>query len=94
MKAAFAALPGNYRYFNHNFCRYETIFSPKLTVIVVNKRTHTRMFAQNKADQIGKSGNVPSGTVVDTGVTSKSLCDWYLNSSQGIQVFYKQKLSI
>lgn len=71
MKAAFAALPGNY--------------SPKLTVIVVNKRTHTRMFAQDKADQIGKSGNVPSGTVVDTVVTSKGLCDWYLNSSQGIQ---------
>ena len=63
------------------------LFSPGLTFIVVNKMHHMRNFATERGDQIGKSGNVPAGTIVDTNVTSKSLCDFYITSSQGIQVF-------
>lgn len=60
-------------------------YSPGLTFIVVNKMHHMRNFATERGDQIGKSGNVPAGTIVDTNVTSKSLCDFYITSSQGIQ---------
>ena len=45
-----------------------------------------RNFAINQGDQIGKSGNVPAGTIVDTNIVSKTLCDFYITSSQGIQV--------
>ena len=61
-------------------------FSPQLTYIVLNKKTHTRYFAADQKDQIGKSGNVPAGTIVDTNVVSKSMCDFYLTSAQGIKV--------
>merc|ERR1712227_128808 len=60
-------------------------YSPGLTYIVLNKKTHTRYFAANQKDQIGKSGNVPAGTIVDTNVVSKSMCDFYLTSAQGIK---------
>ena len=53
---------------------------------MLNKKTHTRYFAANQKDQIGKSGNVPAGTIVDTNVVSKSMCDFYLTSAQGIKV--------
>lgn len=63
----------------------DNTYNPGLTVIVVNKMHHTRFFASNEKDRVGKSQNVPAGTCVDTNITSKSLCDWYITSSQGIQ---------
>jgi len=60
-------------------------YNPGLTVIVVNKMHHTRYYATDPKDKIGKSQNVPAGTVLDTNVTSKNMCDWYITTSQGIQ---------
>lgn len=60
-------------------------YNPGLTFIVVNKMHHTRAFAADQKDMIGKSGNVPAGTLIDTNIVSKSRCDFYLAASQGIQ---------
>ena len=46
---------------------------------------HTRLFAENEKDRIGKSQNVPAGTLVDTNVVARDRFDFYLVSSQGIQ---------
>lgn len=69
-KEAFAALPA---------------FNPGLTFICVNKMHRTRLFCENEKDCVGKSKNVPAGTVVDQGLTAKDKFDFYLNSAQGIQ---------
>lgn len=59
-------------------------YQPLITFIVSQKRHHTRLFVQNPKDG-DRSGNVPAGTVVDTGITSTQDFDFYLNSHQGIQ---------
>jgi len=69
-KEAFASLPQ---------------FNPGLTFICVNKMHRTRLFCENANDRVGKSQNVPAGTVVDQGLTAKDKFDFYLNSAQGIQ---------
>ena len=60
-------------------------FKPAITFIVVQKRHHTRFFAENPRDQCGKSKNIPAGTVVDTDVCHPYEFDWYLCSHAGIQ---------
>ena len=66
---------------------YQTLISsPGLTFVCVNKMHHTRLFAENERDRIGKSQNVPAGTVVDSVINAKDRFDYYLNSAQGIQV--------
>jgi hypothetical protein len=40
----------------------------------------------NEADAIGRAGNVPPGTVVDTTVTHPSLQEYFLNSHNGMIV--------
>jgi len=59
-------------------------YKPPITIIIVQKRHHTRLFAQNK-DQTDRSGNILPGTVVDTDVCHPSEHDFYLNSHAGIQ---------
>jgi len=59
-------------------------YQPLITFIISQKRHHTRLFVQNPRDG-DRSGNVPAGTVVDTGITSTQDFDFYLNSHQGIQ---------
>ncbi|KAI3387227.1 hypothetical protein SNEBB_001627 [Seison nebaliae] len=70
IKKACRMLPGNY--------------SPKITLIVVGKRHHTRLFPQNRKDAVGRSGNVPAGTVVDTNIVDPKAFDFYLCSHEGI----------
>ncbi|CAB4013409.1 argonaute-2 isoform X1 [Paramuricea clavata] len=60
-------------------------FKPAITFIVVQKRHHTRFFAEETRDQCGKSKNIPPGTVVDTDVCHPYEFDWYLCSHAGIQ---------
>ncbi|RKO98098.1 hypothetical protein CXG81DRAFT_4267, partial [Caulochytrium protostelioides] len=56
----------------------------KLTFITVMKRHHARFFPVNRNDA-DRSGNVPAGTVIDTGVTHPSEFDFYLFSHPGLQ---------
>ncbi|XP_025190383.1 protein argonaute-2-like [Melanaphis sacchari] len=60
-------------------------YKPGITYITVQKHHHTRLFCVDKNEQIGKSGNVPAGTIVDTGITHPTEFDFFLCSHQGIQ---------
>ncbi|KAJ1294153.1 hypothetical protein BS78_01G124100 [Paspalum vaginatum] len=62
-------------------------YLPKVTFVVVQKRHHTRLFAENHGarDQTDRSGNILPGTVVDTKICHPSEFDFYLCSHSGIQ---------
>nr|ATG34093.1 argonaute 16 [Suaeda salsa] len=51
---------------------------PKFTVIVAQKRHHTRLF------EVGAAGNVPPGTVVDTEVVHPRNYDFYMCAHGGM----------
>ena len=59
-------------------------YTPTITVVICQKRHHTRLFAKNKED-CDRSGNVPAGTCVDTDITAPHNFDFYLCSHGGIQ---------
>lgn len=61
-------------------CR-ELGMSPKITLIVVGKRHHIRLFPQEQAD---RSGNCPAGTVADRGIAHPTEFDFYLQSHGGL----------
>lgn len=61
-------------------CR-ELNMSPKITLIVVGKRHHIRLFPEEQAD---KSGNCPAGTVADRGIAHPTEFDFYLQSHGGL----------
>jgi eukaryotic translation initiation factor 2C len=60
-------------------------YQPGITFIAVQKRHHTRLFAVDKKDQVGKAYNIPPGTTVDIGITHPTEFDFYLCSHAGIQ---------
>ncbi|OQR70150.1 protein argonaute-2-like [Tropilaelaps mercedesae] len=60
-------------------------YKPGITLIVVQKRHHTRLFCADRKEQVGKSGNIPAGTTVDVGITHPTEFDFYLCSHAGIQ---------
>ncbi|XP_043230773.1 protein argonaute-2-like [Amphibalanus amphitrite] len=67
-------------------CRkLEANYQPKITLLVVQKRHHTRLFAQDLREAKGKSKNVPPGTVVDSVIAHPTELDYFLVSHQGIQ---------
>ncbi|KRZ72662.1 Protein argonaute-2 [Trichinella papuae] len=68
------------------FRRFRRGYSPKLTIVIVQKRHHTRFFKTyiNPRDN-NINQNIPAGTVVDTGPVSCRLFDFYLCSHLGIQ---------
>jgi eukaryotic translation initiation factor 2C len=66
--------------------KLEPKYNPLVTFIIVQKRHHTRFLPLNEADAIGRAGNVPPGTVVDTTVTHPSLQEYFLNSHNGMIV--------
>lgn len=57
---------------------------PRLTVIIVGKRHHTR-FYPSQAKDMDRGGNCKPGTVVDRGVTEEGIWDFYLQSHAVIQ---------
>ncbi|XP_073158792.1 protein argonaute MEL1 [Henckelia pumila] len=62
-------------------------YLPRVTFVVVQKRHHTRLFAENHSDRstTDKSGNILPGTVVDTHICHPIEFDFYLCSHAGIQ---------
>ncbi|KAG0487307.1 hypothetical protein HPP92_009402 [Vanilla planifolia] len=66
----------------------EPNYQPPVTFVVVQKRHHTRLFANNHKDRSAtdKSGNILPGTVVDTKICHPTEFDFYLCSHAGIQV--------
>lgn len=65
--------------------KLEIGYQPGITFIAVQKRHHTRLFCADRKDQIGRSGNIPAGTIVDVGITHPTQFDFYLCSHAGIQ---------
>ncbi|KAF5194915.1 argonaute 1A [Thalictrum thalictroides] len=65
----------------------EPNYQPRVTFVVVQKRHHTRLFANNHADRrtIDRSGNILPGTVVDSKICHPTEFDFYLCSHAGIQ---------
>lgn len=57
---------------------------PKISVVVVGKRHHTRFYA-TKQDEADRSGNPNNGTVVDRGVTSMWNWDFFLQAHTCLQ---------
>ncbi|KAF2284295.1 hypothetical protein GH714_020297 [Hevea brasiliensis] len=65
----------------------EPNYQPPVTFIVVQKRHHTRLFANNHRDRSStdKSGNILPGTVVDSKICHPTEFDFFLCSHAGIQ---------
>ncbi|KAM0886935.1 hypothetical protein ACQ4PT_029393 [Festuca glaucescens] len=65
----------------------EPNYQPQVTFIVVQKRHHTRLFANNHNDQnsIDRSGNILPGTVVDSKICHPTEFDFFLCSHAGIK---------
>jgi len=59
-------------------------FRPFLTFVTAQKRHNTKVFASNPKDA-DRSGNVPSGTVVDTTICHPKEFDFFLESQGGLQ---------
>lgn len=58
----------------------------QLTIVVVQKRHHTRFFpGQTQVGKGDKNNNVPAGTIVDTMITRPNENHFYLVSHQSIQ---------
>jgi len=64
--------------------KLENGYSPKITFLTVQKRHHTRFFAQDKRDT-DRSENVLPGLVVETTVTHPSHYDFFIQSHGGLQ---------
>uniref|UniRef100_A0A803N897 Argonaute 1 n=1 Tax=Chenopodium quinoa TaxID=63459 RepID=A0A803N897_CHEQI len=65
----------------------EPDYQPPVTFVVVQKRHHTRLFANNHHDRnsVDRSGNILPGTVVDSKICHPTEFDFYLCSHAGIQ---------
>ncbi|KAF7089423.1 hypothetical protein CFC21_092402 [Triticum aestivum] len=65
----------------------EPNYQPPVTFVIVQKRHHTKLFANNHNDKSNtdKSGNILPGTVVDSKICHPTQFDFYLCSHAGIQ---------
>ncbi|KAL8188583.1 hypothetical protein R6Q57_029871 [Mikania cordata] len=65
----------------------EPNYQPPVTFVVVQKRHHTRLFANSHQDRnsTDRSGNILPGTVVDSKICHPTEFDFYLCSHAGIQ---------
>lgn len=64
--------------------KYKNKRFPRITIIIVGKRHHTR-FYPNSPDDADRSGNPKSGTVVDRIVTEHRNWDFFLQAHAAIQ---------
>ncbi|KAJ4371250.1 hypothetical protein N0V83_004467 [Neocucurbitaria cava] len=58
---------------------------PKISIVMVGKRHHTRFYPTKLEDTDGRTGNPKPGTIVDRGVTGEKLFDFFLLAHQGLQ---------
>ncbi|KAK0713514.1 ribonuclease H-like domain-containing protein [Lasiosphaeria miniovina] len=58
--------------------------SPRITIVVVGKRHHTRFFPINQASG-DRNGNPMPGTLVDRGVTSQFIWEFYLQAHKALK---------
>ncbi|KAH9389953.1 Protein argonaute-2 [Tyrophagus putrescentiae] len=65
--------------------KYRPGYKARLSFCVVLKRHHSRFMPDNARDGVGKSCNVPPGTVVDHDVVHPRNFDFFLCSHAGIQ---------
>ena len=80
MAKEYAALKLTIQEFQEKYGDWE----PTVTVVIVQKRHHLRMFQENRAEQ-DRSTNALPGTIIDSGVCSPTNFDFYLQSHAGIQ---------
>lgn len=67
-------------------CReIDTRYAPKLTIIVVQKRHHTRFFPGKTLERPDRNNNVPAGTIVDQVITNPNESNFFLCSHASIQ---------
>lgn len=59
-------------------------YKPKITIIIVGKRHHTRFYPTDKA-MVDRKGNPAPGTVVDRGITAAYDFDFFLQAHAGLQ---------
>jgi eukaryotic translation initiation factor 2C len=52
-------------------------YNPKITFVVCAKRHHMRFYATSEANKDQKTGNLPPGLVVDSGVTDPFIFEFY-----------------
>ncbi|KAJ4387602.1 hypothetical protein N0V93_008198 [Gnomoniopsis smithogilvyi] len=65
---------------------YQAGMEPKLTIIIVGKRHHTRFYPIQDKDMDPKGrGNLKPGTVVDRGITEEGVWDFFLQSHNVLQ---------
>ncbi|BGP42098.1 hypothetical protein JCM10449v2_006100 [Rhodotorula kratochvilovae] len=64
--------------------RFNPDYKPALTFICCGKRHKMSFFPKDRAHADPKTGNVKSGTVIDTEVVSPFNFDFYLNAHQGL----------
>lgn len=60
-------------------------YKPKITMVVVQKRHHTRFFPGKSNIGDRKNNNVPAGTIVDTEIVHPNEPQFFLVSHQSIQ---------
>ncbi|KKA19108.1 Qde2-like protein [Rasamsonia emersonii CBS 393.64] len=58
---------------------------PRMSIVVVGKRHHTRFYATTEEMADERSKNPPNGTVVDRGVTEARNWDFYLQAHKALQ---------
>ena len=60
-------------------------YGPKVTLVIVQKRHHTRFIPCEEKSGVGRNRNIPPGTVIDTECIHPTDFDFYLCSHVGIQ---------
>lgn len=60
-------------------------YNPKLTIVIVQKRHHTRFFPGRSKMCEDRNNNVPAGTIVDSVITHPNENHFYLVSHASIQ---------
>ncbi|KAK3302926.1 ribonuclease H-like domain-containing protein [Chaetomium strumarium] len=72
--------------YNHVIEQESTLIpsSPKITIVIVGKRHHTRFYPKNE-QAADEKGNPKPGTIVDRSITSQFLWEFYLQAHEAIQ---------
>ena len=58
---------------------------PKITIVIVGKRHHTRFYPTKEGETDGGAGNPANGTVVDRGITEVNNWDFFLQAHKALQ---------